>query len=75
MASRSNKLPPLKYPVTPLQQSDEHHCQCPICGHWVDELDLEEVLRHVDRTTRRRGGIDGWPLQFCLPWLPRSWAS
>jgi hypothetical protein len=39
---------PLKYLVTPLQESDEHHCQCPICGHWVDELDLEEVLQHVD---------------------------
>jgi len=29
-----------KYPVTPLQESDEHHGLCPICGHWVDELDL-----------------------------------
>jgi hypothetical protein len=26
----------------------EQHSLCPICGTWVDELDLEEVLRHVD---------------------------
>jgi hypothetical protein len=31
-----------------LHESDEHHYLCPICGHWVDELDLEEVLQHVD---------------------------
>jgi hypothetical protein len=48
MARQRKKPPPLKYPVTPLQDSDEHHCQCPICAHWVDELDLEEVLQHVD---------------------------
>jgi hypothetical protein len=48
MARQRKKPPPVKYPVTPLQESDEHHCQCPICGHWVDELDLEEVRQHVD---------------------------
>ena len=42
------KVSPLRYPVTPLQASDEHHCRCPICGHQVDELDLEEVLQHVE---------------------------
>jgi hypothetical protein len=37
MARQPKKPPPLKYPVAPLQES-----------HWVDELDLEEVLQHVD---------------------------
>jgi hypothetical protein len=46
--SSSKKPPPRKYPVTPQQESAEHHCRCPICGHLVDELDLEEVLQHVD---------------------------
>ncbi len=45
--ARRSKPPPRKYPVTPLQESDEHHCLCPICGQLVDELDLEEVLKHV----------------------------
>jgi hypothetical protein len=34
--------------VTPHQETGEQHSLCPICGTWVDELDLEEVLRHVD---------------------------
>ncbi len=40
--------PPGKYPATPHQASDEHHSRCPICGHLVDELDLEEVMQHLD---------------------------
>jgi hypothetical protein len=48
MERRPNKQPPRKYPIMPHQVSDEHHCQCPICGHWVDEVDLKEVLQHVD---------------------------
>lgn len=34
--------------VIPHQDSAEHHTRCPICGHMVDELDLEEVLAHLD---------------------------
>lgn len=26
----------------------KHHSRCPICGHLVDELDLEEVLAHLE---------------------------
>jgi hypothetical protein len=37
-----------KYPVTPLQPDGEHYCGCPVCGHVVDELDLEEVLQHLE---------------------------
>ena len=32
----------------PHQVSTEHHTRCPICGHLVDEVDLEEVLAHLD---------------------------
>jgi len=32
-----------------MEPSDEHHSVCPICGAPVDELDLEEVLRHPAR--------------------------
>jgi hypothetical protein len=39
---------PFKYPVTPHQESWEHHSFCEICGTLVDELDLEEVLKHVE---------------------------
>lgn len=38
----------LKYPVRPLQPIGEHHSRCPICGHLVDELDLEEVMQHLE---------------------------
>lgn len=42
--------PHARFPrVEPQQVSHEHHTRCPICGHWVDELDLEEVLQHPDR--------------------------
>lgn len=34
--------------VIPHQDSEEHHTRCPICGHLVDELDLEEVLAHLE---------------------------
>jgi hypothetical protein len=37
-----------KYPVAPHQESGEHHSLCPVCGVWVDELDLEEVMQHID---------------------------
>lgn len=30
------------------QVSTEHHTRYPICGHLVDELDLEEVLTHLE---------------------------
>lgn len=40
--------PPPKFEPIPLQSTDEHHCRCPICGHLVDELDLEEVLQHLE---------------------------
>ena len=30
------------------QEADEHHTHCPICGHMVDEFDLEEVLQHLE---------------------------
>jgi len=42
------KGPKPRYPVVPQQESTEHHTRCPICGHMVDELDLEEVLAHLD---------------------------
>lgn len=41
-------MKPPRFPVEPLQQSDEHHTRCPVCSHLVDELDLEEVLQHLD---------------------------
>lgn len=42
--------PKPNYPVIPLQVAREgdHYCFCPICGHWVDVLDLEEVFQHWD---------------------------
>lgn len=39
---------PRRYPVEPHQTSAEHHTRCPICGHMVDEYDLEEVFRHLE---------------------------
>lgn len=42
------KQPASRYPVEPQQVSAEHHVRCPICGHMVDELDLEEVIPHLD---------------------------
>ena len=43
-------IPPRKYPVRRIDggQEDGHHCRCPICGHMVDEEDLEEVMQHID---------------------------
>jgi len=32
----------------PHQASTEHHTRCPICGHVVDELDLAEVMEHLE---------------------------
>jgi hypothetical protein len=46
--TQPSRPPTPKFPVTPHQASEEHHCRCPICGHLVDELDLEEVLRHLE---------------------------
>jgi hypothetical protein len=40
--------PPRKYPVTPLEESEERHCLCAICGCWVDELNPDEVLQHLE---------------------------
>lgn len=34
--------------VVPHQVSTEHHTLCPICGHMVYELDLEEVLARLE---------------------------
>ena len=34
--------------VIPHQVSTEHHTRGPICGHLVDELDLGEVLAHLE---------------------------
>lgn len=49
------KPPPLRYPVEPRQSTSEHHTRCPICGHMVDELDLEEVMRHLEPGHRPPG--------------------
>lgn len=38
--------PPLV--VIPHQVDTEHHTRCPICGHMVDELDLDEVMQHLE---------------------------
>lgn len=43
---RAAAAPAPRFAVVPQQADSEHHSQCPICGHWVDELDLEEVLQH-----------------------------
>jgi len=45
--SKTDHLP-RRFEATPHQPVGEHHCRCPICGHLVDELDLEEVLQHPD---------------------------
>ena len=37
-----------RYPVEAHPESAEHHTRCPFCGHLVDELDLEEVLAHLE---------------------------
>lgn len=37
-----------RFEAIPHQPVGEHHCRCPICGHLVDELDLEEVLQHLE---------------------------
>lgn len=41
-------MPPDLSAVIPQQDSTEHHTRCPICGHMVDELDLDGVLQHLD---------------------------
>lgn len=41
-------MPDRQYPATPLQPSNDHHSACPICGDLVDELDLEEVMQHLE---------------------------
>lgn len=45
LAQRRTGQPPLPIPH---QASMEHHPRCPICGHMVDELDLGEVLAHLE---------------------------
>lgn len=41
---------PPRYPATLTGGTqagpDDHFCRCPVCGHLVDETDLEEVMRH-----------------------------
>ena len=45
----SKTLPPShRFRAVPHQASTEHHCRCPICGQLVDELDLEEVMQHLE---------------------------
>jgi len=43
-------IPPRTFPVIPLQtvEGGDHYCKCPICGHMVDELDVEEVFEHLE---------------------------
>jgi len=41
-------MPPGRRKAVPQQDSEDHYCRCPICGHMVDELDLDEVLQHLD---------------------------
>ena len=44
----TDPVPPPRFKATPYQPVGEHHCRCPICGHMVDEIDLEEVMQHLD---------------------------
>lgn len=37
-----------RYPVEPDHKGEHHFCRCPVCGHLVDEEDIEEVLQHID---------------------------
>lgn len=34
--------------ANPLQVSTADRTRCPICGHLVDEFNLEEVLAHLE---------------------------
>lgn len=45
---RRVRLVTRRYLVEPYQVSPEHHTRCPIRGYLVDELDLEDVLAHLD---------------------------
>jgi hypothetical protein len=53
-----DKTPPLpRFEPIPLQPAGEHHSLRPICGHWVDELDLEEVMLHLDPNHEHRASV------------------
>ena len=46
--SRPPARPQFMYTLLPQQESDHYFSECPYCGHMVDELDLEELMQHLD---------------------------
>ena len=48
MTMSKTRGPSPRFEAIPHQPVGEHHCRCPICGHLVDELDLEEVMQHLE---------------------------
>lgn len=39
---------PAMFKGGPRKDAADHYTRCPMCGHLVDELDLEEVMQHLD---------------------------
>jgi len=48
LISSAWKASSASWSMRPHQESAEHHARCPICGHPVDELDLAEVMEHLE---------------------------
>jgi hypothetical protein len=54
-------MPPIEESETSLPKERVHLEKCKICGEWINRLNLEEVVQHLDHS--RRPSPDGGPAQ------------